>query len=307
MSRSVRTRWSVSAARSRNASTSAVTIAARSTVRPCPASSSPQPPRTSVPSRWPAAVTATAHMPSASASRPVSGGAPHGGRVGERIGQPVRAGVRRCPHRAFAVGTPTPALARDRPVRREPAPVDVEHHHPAGEHLAEHRGDVVDPAAARAPHRRTGRAPRRPARCPRGPLDRAARVAAVAAARRDWTSETAASAASEPSSATSSWWNARRVRFEANSTPTNSSPTSSGVPQIPMQPLVVDRRVDLARCAGTARPPGSRRSSRGGGSARRARPARPRAAAAAPGTAPTPSPPSPACRCRRGRDRDRVR
>ena len=77
-------------------------------------------------------------------------------------------------------------------------------------------------------------------------VDRAARVAAVAAARRDWTSDTAASAASEPSSATSSWWYGAAGAVRANSTPTNSSPTSSGVPQIADQPLLADRRVDLA-------------------------------------------------------------
>jgi len=67
-------------------------------------------------------------------------------------------------------------------------------------------------------------------------LERAASASAVSAARRTCTRETAASAASDPRSATSVLANGLRTRCAANSTPTNSSSTSSGVPQIARSP-----------------------------------------------------------------------
>ena len=84
--------------------------------------------------------------------------------------------------------------------------------------------------------RRTGRARRPRARSPHAPADSWSSAAAVSAAARTCTIVTAASAASEPSSDTSSRLNGRRVRLEANSTPTKAPSTISGVPQIATSP-----------------------------------------------------------------------
>ena len=192
-----------------------------------------------MPSRCPAAVTATAHMPSASASRPVSAERRTAGASARGSAtRPCSRSRCRSPGSGRARPAPAPWAASRLPSTSSTA---TQH---ASTSPSTAAMSSTPPPASTTPTNRSCAA----AACamPSCAVDSAASVAAVAAARRDWTSDTAASAASEPSSATSSWWNAATgpVRREQHADELVADQQRRAAD--PDQPLVVDRRVDLA-------------------------------------------------------------
>ena len=164
-----------------------------------------------MPRRWPTAVTATDHCPSACTSRPVerpsttSGTAPWAASRAPSASSTATQQSSSSPSAAAMASTPPP-----------PSTTSV------------NRSCAVAACSM-----------------PACAVDSASSAAAVSAARRVCTSDTAASAASEPSSATSSRRNGRRVRLAANSTPTNCAVHQQRRAADGDQPLLADGGVDL--------------------------------------------------------------
>ena len=289
-SSSPRTRPSASATVRRNSSSSAVTSAARSRIRWSALGQLGRPGAAPArrAARAPAATAATTRRRAARSGR-----------------RPGRAATASATAAGRVAASPTAAST--------PA-VGVQHQQRAAEHVGHRGGDVLHAAAAQhqVGHpvvRRGGPLHRR--RCARR-IDRLAVVSSSSAARVSCSSRalsiaTAACAASDaeqrhlvpgerPVAAVGGEQHADHPRAEPQRHAEDRD-----------QPLLADRRVDLAGVL----EPGVRRSSwrsrTAWRSARPARRARPPSAAAAAGTWPRPSRRSPACRCRRAPRRCSVR